>query len=38
MLPPNIRRLNSLAPHYDPVEILTIAAGVLFIVVIAFVF
>ena len=33
-----IQRLNNYSPHYDAIEILTFAAGVLFVVAIAFVF
>jgi len=37
MTPQIIQRLNSHAPHYDAIEILMIAAGIVFIVAIAFV-
>ena len=33
-----IQYLSNYAPHYDAIEILTVAAGVLFVVTIALVF
>ncbi len=33
-----IEYLSNYAPHYDGIEILTVTAGVLFVVAIAFVF
>ncbi len=32
-----IQRLNDYVPHFDGIEILTLAAGVLFVVAVAFV-